>query len=120
VRNDTTSSALFGVGAVQLIVGILGIITFSSRFGVIDWIISLSFALYFVLSHIAKRMPFHAAIVGACIYAAYLVFQALVNFRLLFEGLIIKVPVILMLIVAVVSALRLKRRANTPSTKLAY
>jgi hypothetical protein len=86
IRKDknVTASALFGVAAIQIVTGAIGYFVYSGEMGLLDRIISF----------------------GAVLYAAFLAFQASRSMDLLMTGLIFKIPVVILLIVAVVFVLR--------------
>ena len=104
VRKDknVTASALFGVAVIQLIIA--GIDWFLhggqfERFGWIDWLFPLSGVIYIALGIAARRIRLLAAIIGGVLYAAFFVGSSDLWF-------ILKIPVMILLLVAVVSALK--------------
>jgi len=108
IRKDKnpTISALLGVAAIQIVVGVLGWSVYGDRFGWLDWVITYSGAIYIGLSILARQYRLIAAVIGATLYGAFLVFQATRSIELLMSGPIFKVPVVILLLVALVSALR--------------
>jgi len=108
IRKDknVTASALFGVAAIQILVGALGYFLYSGEMGLLDRIISFSGVFYIALGIAARWVRLPAAVIGAVLYAAFLAFQASRSMDLLMAGLIFKIPVVILLIVAVVFALR--------------
>ena len=103
IRKDknVTASALFGVAAIQLIIA--GIDWFLhgfqfDRFGWIDWLFPLSGVIYIALGIAARRIRLLAAIIGGVLYAAFFVEADLL--------LIFNIPVVILLLVAVISALK--------------
>jgi len=108
IRKDKsmTASALFGVAAIQILVGALGWFLYGESFSWIDWVIAFSGGIYIALGIAARWVRLPAAVVGAVLCATYLIFQATRSIDLLMSGLIIKIPVVILLIVATVSALR--------------
>jgi len=68
-----------------------------------------------VLGIVARWKPLFAALTGTVLYALFLAFQAMRSIELLKSGLIIKIPIVILLIVAVIDAL--KRSSATPQTK---
>lgn len=103
IRKDknVTASALFGVAAIQLFIA--GIDWFLhgfqfDRFGWIDWLFPLSGVIYIALGIAARRIRLLAAIIGGVLYVAFFV-----EADLLF---IFNIPVVILLLVAVVSALK--------------
>ena len=103
---NPTVSALLGVAAIQILVGFLGWSVYRDSFGWFDWIIMFSGAIYIALSVAARWIRLSAALIGAALYAAFLALQAFRGIDWLMSGLIFKVPVVLLLLVAVVSALQ--------------
>src|SRR5881396_2996682 len=95
--NNPTASALFGVAAIQGMVGV---------FGWLDWVITFSAAIYIALGIAARWVRLPAALIGVGLYAAFLAFQALRSVGLLMSGFIFKIPVVVLLLIAVVFALR--------------
>ncbi len=108
IRKDknVTASALFGVAALQILVGGLGFFLYSGEMGLLDRIISFSGVFYIALGIAARWVRLPAAVIGAVLYAAFLAFQASRSMDLLMTGLIFKIPVVILLVVAVVFALR--------------
>jgi hypothetical protein len=108
IRKDKnmTASALFGVAAILILVGGLGWFLYSEKFSRLDWIVAFSGGIYIALGIAARWIRLPAAVVGIVLCAAYLIFQATRSIELLMGGLIIKIPVVILLIVATVSALR--------------
>jgi hypothetical protein len=108
IRKDknVTASALFGVAAIQIIIGALGLFLYSAEMGLIDKVIALSGIIYILLGFAARRGRVAAALIGAGIYAGFLALQAFRSMDLLMTGLIFKIPVVILLVVAVVFALK--------------
>jgi hypothetical protein len=108
IRKDknVTPSALFGVAAIQVLVGGLGLFLYSGELGLLDKGIAFSGGIYIVLAVAARWVRLPAALIGAVLYAAFLVLQASRSMDLLMTGLIFKIPVVILLIVAVNFALR--------------
>lgn len=108
IRKDknVTASALFGVAALQILVGGLGYFLYSGEMGLLDRIISFSGVFYIALGVAARWIRLPAALIGAVLYGAFLLFQASRSMDLLMAGLIFKIPVVILLVVAVVFALR--------------
>ena len=114
IRKDKnpTASSLFGVAALQILVGAFGWYLYSANFSLLDWIICFSGIIYVVLGIIAYRKPLPAALTGAILYALFLIYQATLSIGFLMSGLIIKIPTAVLLVVAVISA-----RKRTSLTK---
>jgi hypothetical protein len=108
IRRDKniTASALFGVAAIQVIVGAIGWFLYGGELGLLDWIITFSGGIYIALGIAARWLRLPAAIIGAVLYLAFLGLQASQGMELLMAGLIFKVPVVVLLLVAVGSAFR--------------
>ena len=108
IRKDknVTASALFGVAAIQILVGAIGLFLYGGELGLLDKVIAFSGGIYIALAIVARWLRVPAALVGAVLYAAFLVLQASRSMDLLMSGLIFKIPVVILLVVAVVSALR--------------
>ena len=104
IRKDknVTASALFGVAAIQIFIAAIDWFLHgfqSDRFGWIDWIFPLSGVIYIALGIAARRIRLLAAIIGGVLYAAFFVGTSDLWF-------IFKIPVVILLLVAVVSALK--------------
>lgn len=108
IRKDKnpTASALLGVAAIQILVGFLGWSVYRDSFGWLDWIVMFSGAIYIALAVVARWLRLAVALIGAAFYAAFLAFQAFRSIDWLMSGLIFKIPVVVLLLVAVVSALK--------------
>ena len=115
---NPTASALFGVAAIQILVGLLGWFMYSPQFGWLDWIVTISGAIYLGLAFAARWTRLFAAIVGAAFYGVYLGYQASQNVDLLWRGWIIKGPIVILLLAALFFAIRgsAKRQQNSPAT----
>ena len=103
IRKDKnlTASALFGVAAIQLFIAGIEWFLYGlqfSRFGWIDWLFPLSGVIYIALGIAARRIRLLAAIIGGVLYAAFFVGLP--------DLLFIKIPVVILLLFAVVSALK--------------
>jgi len=105
-NKNMTASALFGVAAIQILIGGIGYLLYSRDLGLLDRVIAFSGIFYVALGIAARWVRLPAALIGAVLYAALLVLQASRSIDLLMTGLIFKVPIVILLIVAVVSALR--------------
>ena len=103
---NVTASALFGVAAIQILIGAIGYFVYSGEMGLLDSFISFSGVFYIALGIAARWVRLPAAVIGAVLYAAFLAFQAFRSMDLLMTGLIFKIPVVILLVVAVVFALR--------------
>ena len=108
VRKDknVTASALFGVAAIQIVIGGIGWILrggLAANYSVIDCFIIFSGPIYIVLGIVARRHRLPAAIIGSVLYAC-VALPSLGLFAFLN-------PVVILLLVAMVSAL------NHPAAK---
>jgi hypothetical protein len=110
IRKDkhSVSAALFGVAAIQGVVGLFGWWIHGAFFEPIDWVITFSFAVFVGLALLARRAKIAAAVMGAGLYVVFLSYQGLVSTELLKAGLVFKVPICLLLVGAVIVALRRK------------
>jgi len=108
IRSDknVTATALFGVAAIQILVGAMGWFLYSPQFEFLDWVITFSGLVYVALAIAARWVRLPAALIGAILYAAFLAFQASTSADLLMVGLVFKIPIVILLVVAVVFALR--------------
>ena len=102
---NVTSSALFGVAAIQTVIGSLAYFVYSADLGLLDRIIAFGGAFYIALGIAARWSRLPSAAIGAILYAAYLVFQASHSMALLMTGLIFKIPILILLLLAVLFAL---------------
>ena len=108
IRKDKhpVSAALFGVAAIQGVVGLFGWWIRGPFFEPIDWVITFSFALFVGLALLARRAKVAAAVTGIALYVLFLVFQAFVSAELLKAGLVFKVPICVLLVGALVFAFK--------------
>ena len=98
IRKDKniTASALFGVAAIQVfIAGISWLLSGRQC----DWLFMFSAVIYIALGIAARRIRLPAAIIGSVFYAAF--FAGISDLWIIF-----KIPVAILLLVAVVSALK--------------
>lgn len=111
IRKDKnfTTSALFGVAVIQIaVMGIAWVIhgdaALWQQMGLVDKVITYSGGIYLVLAVAARWVPVPAAVIGAVLYAAFLALQASRSLDLLTTGFIFKVPIVILLVLAVVFA----------------
>ena len=120
MRHDKnpTASALFGVATILIFVGVLGWYMYGPVFGWFDWIVTTSGAIYLVLAIAARWARLAVALIGAALYGLYIVYQASINPDLFWRGWIIKVPIVILLLIATLSAIResAKRQQISPAT----
>jgi hypothetical protein len=112
---NPTASALFGVAAIQLLVGLLGSFMYSPQFGWFDWIVSLSGFFYLGLALAARWVRLAAALIGVILFGIYLGYQASISAELVWRGWIVKAPIGILLFVALFYAIRdrAKRQQNS-------
>ena len=104
IRRDKnpTSSLLFGVGIIQLLVAILYWSIYSLHFRWFDWAFSANFLIFCALGIWARWSPAIPGTIGFFLYAAYLGMQASISRDLLWCGWILKLPVAVLLTIALV------------------
>jgi hypothetical protein len=106
---NIVSSALLGVAVIQAIVGFLAWYIYNpALFSVTGMIIS-SFAFFTLLAILARIKPVIAAVTAILLYGCILLLQAIIDVRALMSGLVFKIPILLLLLIALVSALRKKQ-----------
>ena len=110
IRKDRipTASALFGAAAIQMVFGLLALVFFSGSVQ-FDWLDRVSIfggVVFIPLGIIAHWFPRSAALAGAGFYTAFLAAQASRSFSLLMSAYPFKIPVVILLLVALVCALR--------------
>jgi hypothetical protein len=121
---NPTASALFGVGGLQILVGAVAVFvykrnsdldldqlrwflySFHVRFDWLDWVFGFSGAIYIALGLASLWVRLPAALLGAGIYVALLAFQVSQNPNSLEAGVITKVLVFALLLVAIATALK--------------
>ena len=106
------SSALFGVGVIQAVVGFLGWSVHGPKFAPIDWVITFSFLIFIVLAIAARWARVPAAVIAAAIYGAFLLLQASISIQLLMAGMIFKIPNVILLLVALVLAFKSRKKTE--------
>ncbi|MGA3285282.1 MAG: hypothetical protein ABSD57_12605 [Verrucomicrobiota bacterium] len=112
IRKDKNvpASALFGVAVIQIFTGVIGWFIYSAELGRLGTIICFSGFIYIALGIVARWFQLSAALVGTVLYAAFLLFEGYHGgYLLMTPGLLYKVPIVTLLFVAVVSALRCPR-----------
>lgn len=122
---NPTASILLGVAAIQLVVSLVGWfahrvnpdmdvpelkwVLYSFQRGAftwVDWAFALSGAVYIALGVAAWWARVPAALLGAVLYAGLLVLQSFEGADVLRAGLVAKIPTAMLLLVALVIALR--------------
>lgn len=98
------STLLFGVAAIQAIVGFLGWSIYSPSFAPIDWGITFSFAIFAAFAILARWACVTAALIASVLYVSFLAWQASTSTQILKTGLIFKIPILVLLVVALVFA----------------
>jgi hypothetical protein len=119
VRKDKnpTASLLFGAAAVQCMVGLFGWSLYSINFGWIDWAITFSFLVYVVFGVWARWTPVTPAILGFLSYAVFLAIQGRQSIELLKSGWIFKLPMVVLLTIALMCALTSCRKRPSTTTE---
>ena len=100
-NKNVTASALFGVAAIQIIMSVINWFLHGGQldgFTWFDWLITFSGAIYIALGIVARWLRLPAAVIGSVFYAAFFVGIS--------DLLIVMIPVVILLLVAVVSALK--------------
>ena len=100
-NKNVTASALFGVAAIQIIMSVINWFLHGGQldgFTWFDWLITFSGAIYIALGIAARWIRLPAAILGIVFYAAIFVGIS--------DLLIVMIPIVILLLVAVVSALK--------------
>ncbi|HSI14509.1 MAG TPA: hypothetical protein VK961_20835 [Chthoniobacter sp.] len=106
---NPTSSALMGVAFFQGLIGLAGWTLYSvaNPFGILDWFVTFSGLFFFALAVFARFRRLPAAFIAYALYAVYLGYQTLLSGHLLLSGfLLIKLPVLLLLTYALITAFR--------------
>ena len=103
IRRDknVTATALFGVAAIQIIIAVVNWFLHGGQldgFTWFDWLITFSGAIYIALGIAARWIRLPAAVIGSVFYAAFFVGIS--------DLLVVMIPVVILLLVAVVSALK--------------
>ncbi len=111
IRKDknVTASALFGVATLLVFWGAIYWFINSAWLNRLETLLCLSGFIYIVLGIVARWGRLSAALIGCALYTAFLVFECLLGLNhgvnLVMEGLFFKVPISILLLVAVVSPL---------------
>jgi hypothetical protein len=102
-----TASALFAVAAIWCVWGFLYWRRCHDYFGWSDWLlVVLSVGIYLLLGIHARRSRLAAAFIGAGLYASLVTFQAFQSVDQLMGGLIFKMPIAVLLLLAVMFAMK--------------
>ena len=105
-EKNATASALLGVAAIQILVGGISYVLYSGEMGAVDKVICFSGLFYIVLGIAARWIRLPSAVIGAVLYGAFLLLQSFHGEGLLTLGLIFKIPIVILLVLAVAFALR--------------
>ena len=109
-----------GIAVFQGLIGLVGWTVYSVayQFGIVEWLITFSGGFFLVLAIVARFQRVPAAVIACGLYATYLGFQALQSVQLLADGFfLIKLPVVLLLLYAFVTALRpAEQKLSEPGT----
>jgi hypothetical protein len=130
-ENNPTASALFGIAAVQFLVGFIGLFIYfvnpdadipqlkwflyhfqSGAFTALDWVVTFSGVIFTLLALLAYRVRLLAASLAAAVCVGQLLLQGA---GALSGALIVKVLVVTLLVVALAAALR--RPSHYPQTR---
>ena len=114
-----TSSLFFGVAVLQLLIALLVWRILGTTFGWLDWAFSLDFLIFIGLAILARWIPAVAGTIGfllALLYAAYFERQAAVGIKLLRSEWFFKLPVAMLLMIAIVSGF-VERRNDTQKSE---
>jgi len=112
-ERNWTAAALFGAALIQGMLGFVGWSMNGRSFAGLDWAFSWSGVIYLGLALAARWYRFSAALFAAALYAGFLALQMWHGVAALKSGLIFKVPIVALLLVAVVLGLR--RRSAAPA-----
>ena len=130
-KDNPTASALFGIAAVQFLVGFIGLFIYfvnpdadipqlkwflyhfqSGAFTALDWVVAFSGVIFTLLALLAYRARLPAALLAAASYVGLLLLQGAVG---LSGALVVKVLVVILLVVA--SAAALRHPSHYPETR---
>ena len=116
IRKDKhpTASLLFGVTVIQFLVALLHWGVQGPAFNWVDWAYSLNFLVFAALAVWARHSPVVPAAIGFLLYAAYLRAQAYLGLHLLLGSLMLKLPVAILLTIALWCAI-FRPGGGTPS-----
>jgi hypothetical protein len=106
IRRDKhpAASLLFGVAVIQLLVALFYWSIHGHEFRWADWAFSLNFLVFVALGVWARWVPAAPAAIGFLLYAVYLGAQASLSLDLLRSAWIFKLPVAILLTIALVCA----------------
>ena len=110
-QESTTTSALFGVAVIQLLIVLVGWFMFGPH-GLtwLLWVILMgSVGTYIALGIIARKTPFLAACIGSGLFATYLTYQTFQGVPLA-AALIYRLPVTSFLLIALVAGWRQQQK----------
>jgi hypothetical protein len=109
-----TASALIGVAAIQCAIGFLQWWNWGDYFGWANWlIVTFTVSIYLLLGIHARRSQLAAAFIGAGLYAPLVALQAYQSVDQLISDLILQIPIAVLLLLAVLFALRRKGKGAT-------
>jgi len=112
IRKDKnmSASALFGVATLLIFWGAISWFIYSAELNWLGMLLCLSGFIYIVLGIVARWVRLPAALFGTTLYVAFLVFECYLGVNhgkdLVMTGLFFKIPVVILLLVAMASALR--------------
>jgi hypothetical protein len=125
IRKDKnmSASALFGVAGLLLFWGAINWFISGAEFNWLGTFLCFSGFIYIALGIVARWFRLPAALFGVILYAAFLVFECYLGVNhgedLVMTGLFFKIPIVILLLVAVVSALRCSIAYKVVITSLA-
>jgi hypothetical protein len=104
-QESVTTSALFGVAVIQLLIVLVGWFMFGPHgLSWFLWVLLMgSVGTYVALGIIARKAPLGAACIGAGLFATYLAYQTLLGVPLS-AALIYRLPVTALLLVALIAS----------------
>jgi hypothetical protein len=107
---NVTVSALFGAATLLICWGVINWFITGFELNWLGMLLCFSGFIYIALGVLARWVRLPAALVGATLYAAFLVFECFLGVNhgvnLVTEGFFFKIPIVILLLVAVVSALQ--------------
>jgi hypothetical protein len=115
IRNDknVTASALFDIAALLIFWGAINWFINSAELNWFGTLLCFSGIIYIALGIVARWVRLPAALFGVALYTAFLVFECFLSpdnsEDLVMISLPFKIPIVILLLVAVVSALKCSR-----------
>jgi hypothetical protein len=100
---------LFGAAAIQALLGLLLWGIYGPEFTPADWVYSFSFVIFVLLGILARRARIAAAVTAGALYGTFLLLQAASGMEFLKSGIKFKIPIVVLLLIALVVAFKRKR-----------